>query len=557
MNGLFLLLLLPNETNTVYIPHFHVFDALLKVLSITQLYVHSLGRYFSSHYFTNGILIGSVKRHPNINTFDKQIIQMKTDQYIHETLSGAKDEFDIYKNTSYNQRLQLAKEIVRNIELNEEALINTAHQETNLEKERLKTELQRSCFQFISYASTFEQANRFYPSISTVKKDIRKLFVPIGPVVVYGASNFPFAYSTLGGDVASALAAGCIVVVKAHEAHIQTARLSATIIKSALINCGLPERIFQQVELSHYEDGRTLIQHPFVQAVGFTGSLNGGHQLFKWAAEREKPIPVFSEMGSVNPVFIMENLGKEKLSEYAKKLSVSITNSGGQFCTKPGLIFGIESAEWQYFKEALGNIMENIPPQKLLYNGILKSFEKQSAYLINQSVVKAKKFTPVKGEFVSPILLETHCKDLIQHEVLQMEVFGPYSLLVTCSHADEMIDTLKILKGQLTATILLEEPSMAQKLLSYMQDMCGRVIINDVPTGVEVVASMQHSGPFPACTDSRFTAVGEDALLRFLRPLTYQNFPDALLPDELKNENPLQLIRNVNGKFTKEKLQDD
>ncbi|MEO6489483.1 MAG: aldehyde dehydrogenase (NADP(+)), partial [Ferruginibacter sp.] len=384
--------------------------------------------------------------------------------------------------------------------------------------------------------------------------DIRKMLVPLGPVVVFGASNFPFAYSTAGGDTACAFAAGCPVIVKAHPAHAETSEMVANAIKKAAFNCGLPGGIFAHVHGEAVSVGEALVKHPFTKAVGFTGSLGGGRQLFDWGNQRKDPIPVFAEMGSINPVFLLPEKTNADANEIAKQYAASITLSAGQFCTNPGLIIGIDNDDLDTFLEILSAEIEKITPSTMLHPGIYNSYVEKRAAALSQTEVKevavAEKETgPNQG---IATIASTTGRNFLRNPLLHQEVFGPYSLVIRCSDINEMKDVAKDLEGQLTATLMATENEIRNndELLENIKNICGRLIMNGVPTGVEVCLSMHHGGPYPATTDSRFTSVGADGIRRFARPLCFQNWPNELLPDELKDENPLGISRTVNNEIS-------
>lgn len=468
---------------------------------------------------------------------------------IDEVMDYSLNAFHSYKNTSFETRTRLSDEIVYQLTLLRNNLIDTASKETHLTIERLQTEFDRTLHQFQSYTRAYSTGNWMLPRIDTGKKDVRKMYIPLGPVVVYGASNFPFAYATPGGDVASALAAGCTVVVKAHPAHPQTAALAAKAIQNAIQNLNLHPGTFQQIELTDAAHGKALVQHPATAAVAFTGSYHGGKQLFNWANEREHPIPVFAEMGSVNPVFIAGEGSNSDVEQLAVKLSVSVSNSCGQFCTKPGIIIGLKNSGWAQFIHALQHQLSLKVPAPMLHRGIHQQFIQGIQQVAGTPGVQSLLHTHPNTDNVQPVLHEVSAADFLNEKSLQEEVFGPCTLLVTCHSTDEMLAVAQSLKGQLTGTVISPEfhDAFLMELIDILQSKVGRLILNDVPTGVEVVATMHHGGPFPATTDSRFTSVGPDSILRFVRPVTYQQFPAHLLPDALKNDNPLNIWRIVNG----------
>ncbi len=473
--------------------------------------------------------------------------------------------FHEYRKLPLSRRAEFMRAIATELENIGDALIHTAMSETNLPEARLRNERARTIYQLESYALACEEGAWLEARIDTAntaktppKPDIRKMLVPLGPVVVFGASNFPFAYSTAGGDTATAFAAGCPVVVKGHPAHAATSELVAGAILSAADKCNLPKGIFAHVHGAGFEVGKALVMHAHTKAVGFTGSYIGGKQLFDWANQRTEPIPVFAEMGSINPVFLLPEKLEQSAAEVAAMYAGSITLGVGQFCTNPGLILGIEGEPLQTFISALGKAIEQVPPGKMLHPGIAKAYrEKKSVALLQEGVdTIAVSATPEKEKEGTPVIASASGKAFLQNPVLHQEVFGPYSLVIRCKDMNEMLEAAKHLEGQLTATFMATENDITAhvELVEAVKNICGRFIINSVPTGVEVCLSMQHGGPFPATTDSRFTSVGADGIKRFARPLAFQNWSNQLLPDELKNENPLGIWRTVNNALTKNSL---
>lgn len=487
-------------------------------------------------------------------------------QQIDEVMNQASTAFHQYRKMSLKSRHLFMRAIGDELENHSEELVQTAMEETNLPKERLKGELDRTVFQLNQYGAAAERGDWLEARIDTAKKDknisrqdIRKMLVPLGPVVVFGASNFPFAYSTAGGDTACAFAAGCPVVVKAHPAHAHTSeKVSAAIFRAAK-QCKMPDGIFAHVHGAAIEVGKALVMHERTKAVGFTGSLAGGKQLFDWGNQREIPIPVFSEMGSINPVFLLPEKLKTSCDEIVKMYAGSITQSVGQFCTNPGLIIGIESEDLQKFIYNLGEEIKKIPPHKMLHAGIAKSFEDKRDSALHQQNVNTVAVSEIQNETREGVaaLSTSTAKDFLSNPVLHQEVFGPYSLVVRCSNREEMIEVAKNLEGQLTSTIMASDADLSfnTELIEQVTNICGRFIINSVPTGVTVCLSMQHGGPFPATTDSRFTSVGADGIKRFARPICFQNWPDKFLPDALKNSNPLHLWRTVNDQLTRDVIE--
>lgn len=484
---------------------------------------------------------------------------------IDELMQRSWDAFHAYRKLSLKQRAGFMRAIANELEMASDELIQTAINETNLAEARLKNEKARTVFQLINYADACERGDWLEARIDTAisdktppKPDVRKMLVPLGPVIVFGASNFPFAYSTAGGDTACAFAAGCPVIVKSHPAHAQTSELVAQAILKAAEKCNMPPGIFAHVHGVEFEVGKALVEHIHAKAVGFTGSYLGGRQLFDWANHRSKPIPVFAEMGSVNPVFVLPGKLSESAEEVAKMYASSITLGVGQFCTNPGLIIGIDSEGLHTFIYKLGEAIKEIAPGLMLHPGIFKSYvEKRGTALGQEGVetiaVSAKDPQLNEG---APTIASTTGEAFLNNPVLHQEVFGPYSLVVRCKDEAEMLEVTKHLEGQLTATLMgtADDLNKHTELIEEVKNICGRFILNNVPTGVEVCLSMQHGGPFPATTDSRFTSVGADGIKRFARPVAFQNWGNDLLPDELKNENPLNIWRTINNEPTKEKI---
>lgn len=477
-------------------------------------------------------------------------------------MEAAWKAFHVYRKYSLKQRADFIRTISKEIENLGNELLNVAGQETNLPEARLRNERARTMYQLSSYADACERGQWLEARIDTAipeknppKPDIRKMLVPLGPVVVFGASNFPFAYSTAGGDTASAFAAGCPVIVKAHPAHPQTSELVASAIFKAAETCKMPKGIFAHVHGVNFEVAKALVSHPHTKAVGFTGSYLGGKQLFDWANQRKEPIPVFAEMGSINPVFLLPEKLKSSAADIAKMYAGSITLGVGQFCTKPGLVIGIESEVLQIFIHDLGKAVQQITPAAMLHPGIVKAYKENKGNALLQEDVHlvAESNAAVKENEGLPTIATASGQAFLNNPVLHQEVFGPYSLVIRCKDMNEMIEVAKHLEGQLTSTLMATENDIKnnEELVEAIKNICGRFVLNGVPTGVEVCLSMHHGGPFPATTDSRFTSVGADAIKRFARPIAFQNWPNELLPDELKDENPLGIWRTVNNEIKK------
>ncbi len=476
-----------------------------------------------------------------------------TTEEVNSAMENAWKAFQIYRNTSLKDRANLMRSIAQEMEALGDQLIETAQRETNLPEARLRGERTRTMFQLTSYADACESGawmdiriDTAVPDKNPPKPDLRKMMIPLGPVAVFGAANFPFAYSTAGGDTACALAAGCPVIVKAHPAHAETSELVAQAISAAVKKNNLPGGVFIHLHGAGNEVGKALVTHRYTKAVGFTGSHAGGRQLFDWANQRKEPIPVFAEMSSINPVFLLPKKLKESAAEVAKMYAASITLGVGQFCTNPGLIIGKEGEDLDKFMNVLKEEVSKVQPAKMLHAGIAKNYvQKRTEAFSNAEVLS---LTAEKAEG-SPALATATANAYIKNPVLHQEVFGPYSIVIRCKDMDEMISVAKNTEGQLTGTLMAtnEDVKENQELVDAVKSFCGRFILNGVPTGVEVCLSQQHGGPYPSTTDSRFTAVGADGIKRFARPVSYQNWPDELLPPELQNANPLKILRTINN----------
>lgn len=482
--------------------------------------------------------------------------------------SNAQIAFEQYISFSHQQRAAFLEAIATNIESLGDELIETASQETNLPAARLQGERGRTCYQLRMYAAMLLNGDYVDATIETAvptktppKPDIRSMFQPMGPVVVFGASNFPFAYSTAGGDTASALAVGCPVIVKAHPAHIKTSTLVASAIQKAMVDCKMPEHVFQHTDaaslgVNEINLGKALVQDEAIAAVGFTGSRVGGRALLDYATARKNPIPVFAEMGSVNPVILLEDIIATQAEAIATQYAGSITLGVGQFCTNPGILLGVQSKALNDFAQHLAKAMKAYTPATMLHSGIQAAYLKNSTAAMEQKGVCVYTDQNPDAENAYPVLATVDANTFLANPILSEEVFGPYSMLVQCKDMNELKTVWTSLRGQITTTImgtdkdLLDHKSLVEKAFLH----AGRVVINGVPTGVEVCDSMVHGGPYPASTDSRFTAVGVKAVKRWLRPVSYQNWPDQLLPEALQNANPLKIWRSIDGQLTKDAL---
>ena len=439
-------------------------------------------------------------------------------------------------------------------------LLETASEETNLPIARFIGERQRTCSQLRAFGDLVAEGSWVDAVIDTAipdrkplpKPDMRKMSVALGPILVFGASNFPLAYSTAGGDTASALAAGCSVVVKGHPSHPRTSLLVASAIQNAVSICGLHPHVFQHVVGDSHELGKILTQHSRTAGVGFTGSLTGGRAIFDYGQQREIPIPVFSEMGSTNPVLLLKDALNHKAPEFAKAFANSITIGVGQFCTNPGILLGIKSSALNHFTSLLALELSMIPAFKMLHQGIHTSYVSILSKVLSDKGVETVFHAHADGDLVaSPVLARVSGDAFLKNPNLHHEIFGPFSIIIVCDNKNQMIDIWKKLQGQLTTTIIGTDQDLKSNidLLDVARNIAGRIVFNNVPTGVEVSNATVHGGPYPAATDARFTSVGLDAIKRWVRPLCFQDCPDFLLPDAIKDSNPLGLWRKINGEY--------
>ncbi|MFD0863871.1 aldehyde dehydrogenase (NADP(+)) [Sungkyunkwania multivorans] len=483
---------------------------------------------------------------PELNIENEQLFYEASEEEVDKAAELAKDAFKIYRNISGSKRATFLNAIADEILALDDLLIRTYCSETGLPEGRAKGERGRTVGQLRSFANLIEDENWRAPTIDEAipnrepapKPDLRKFLIPIGPIAVFGASNFPLAYSTAGGDTASALAAGCPVIVKSHPMHAGTGQLVATAVINAAQKTGMPDGVFSNLNSSGIEVGKQLVQHPHVKGVGFTGSIKGGRALYDLAAKRPEPIPVFAEMGSINPVIITENALKRRASELASTYADSITLGTGQFCTNPGLILSVESEAFSAFIQELGDKVIAKDPQCMLHPNIKKGYTNKRDLVSDQSglQVVAEYYSELAENYAPPRITTVNGTEFLENSKLHEEVFGPFSLAVQCSDEDQLLKIIESLEGQLTGTIIAEDEDVPDLgvLVDTLRERVGRIIFNGVPTGVEVCESMTHGGPYPASTDSRFTAVGINAIRRWVRPFSYQDFPKALLPEVLK-----------------------
>lgn len=481
---------------------------------------------------------------------------------VERAVEKATRAFETYGAFSGAQKALFLNAIADNIEALGDELIAVYVRESGLPEGRAKGERGRTMGQLRAFASLLEEGSWVEATMDTAqpareplpKVDLRKMLLPIGPIAVFGSSNFPLAFSTAGGDTASALAAGCPVIVKSHPMHAGTGELVASAIIAAAKKTGMPDGVFSNLNSSDLEVGQLLTMHPNIKGVGFTGSTTGGMALYRLASQRKEPIPVFAEMGSINPVVILPAVLAENGRSWAAAYAASITQSAGQFCTNPGLILGIKGAALSDFITFLSSEIEKIDPSCMLHPHIHEGYEKGKMELSAQpKIIKVADFNgDLLPNYAGQRVLTVNAPDFLENPILHREVFGPFSIVVQCADKVELLAVIQKLEGQLTGTLLgteLEIKDYPNVIGSLMQKV-GRIIFNGVPTGVEVCPSMLHGGPFPATTDSRFSSVGTSAIKRWVRPVSFQNWPAELLPPAIQNSNPLGIMRLVDGEHT-------
>lgn len=465
-----------------------------------------------------------------------------SDEELSHAAQVASEAFTHYRKTSHANRAAFLRNIAEEIEKLGDELIETASIETALTPDRLKGERARTINQLNAFAKFIETPEWVRPIIDKAdperkplpKPDLRQMQIPLGPVGVFGASNFPFAFSVAGGDTAAALAAGCPVIFKAHPAHPHTCELVATAILRAIEKSKVPAGVFALVHGKSTRVGSTLVMQSQLKAIAFTGSFKGGKALFDLAVRRKEPIPVYAEMGSVNPVIILPGVAKEKAEATAKQLAGSITLGVGQFCTNPGVIVMQGQPQTDAFLNKLSEELSTVEPMTMLTQTISKSY--LSGIKHQRGIAGITPMLADPKDKIVPHLIRISATDAQKNSDVLEEVFGPSSVAVISNSMEEIISFCKSLEGQLTATIIGTEDDLknAGELIDVLTSKVGRLIINGYPTGVEVSPAMVHGGPYPATTDSRSTSVGLTAIYRFTRPISFQNFPTALLPEDLR-----------------------
>jgi len=479
---------------------------------------------------------------------------------IDDTVQRAAEAFESYAQASGKAKAAFLRRVADGLDAHKEDLAARAHLETALPLPRLLGEVGRTSGQMRLFAGVVEEGSWVNARIDTAlpdrrplpRPDIRSMLRPLGPVVVFGASNFPLAFSVAGGDTASALAAGCPVIVKAHAAHPGTSEIAGSIIADAVRAEGLHAGAFSLVFDAGVEAGTALVKHPLVRTVSFTGSLRGGRALMDLAAARPDPIPCFTEMSSGNPVFVLPGALRKGPGALATGLFGSFTLGAGQFCTKPGIVLVAESAETKDFIDELEKLVDESQPYTLLTGGIAREYGRatQSRSETTNIAAKGARTNPEHKCTVNVQLFTAKLEDLLVKPELADEIFGPDTLLVRCGSTNDYLKAARALDGHLTATIFGDEEDLAAnpELIQILERKAGRLIFNSFPTGVEVCHAMVHGGPYPSTSDPRFTSVGSLAIYRFARPVCFQGFPQAALPDELRDGNPLGIRRMVDGK---------
>lgn len=498
---------------------------------------------------------------PQENRENDSVFFEASREEVNTAVEKAEKAFGIYKNVSFREKAAFLEGIADEIEALGDTLINSFMKESALPEGRARGECARTIGQLRSFADMVKEGSWVEAIItkSEGKPDLRRMLVPVGPVAVFGASNFPLAFSTAGGDTASALAAGCPVVVKSHPLHAGTGELVSSAIIKAAKKTGMPDGVFSNLNSSGIEVGQWLVKHSKIKAVGFTGSIKAGTALCEIAAKREEPIPVYAEMGSVNPVVVLPSALENKAEYWAEQYAGSITAGTGQFCTNPGLILGIEGNGFNKFLQKLGESIKKISPTCMLHPNIKAQYERSKNEMLSQSGYTeiGKYLGEVSGNLAQQNVITVNAEIFLKNKNYHQEVFGPFSVIVKCKDKEQLTNVINNLEGQLTGTILNTDEKELREYadsIDALKGRVGRLIYNGVPTGVDVSPAMTHGGPFPATSDSKFTSVGLESVKRWVRPVSYQDWPNNLLPEELKDENPLGILRTINKEVTKNGL---
>ena len=466
-----------------------------------------------------------------------------TDDLVEQAVRAAEEAFVTYSQTTRERRAQFLRFIAEEIEAVGAAITAIAGEETGLPAARLDGERGRTCGQLRMFADVLDRGDyldcrhdKALPDrVPLPRSDLRLMQLPVGPVAVFGASNFPLAFSTAGGDTASALAAGCPVVVKAHQAHPGTSDLVAQAIARAIARTNMPDGVFSMIHGGSRKVGEALVKHPLISAVGFTGSLVGGRALFDLCAQRPNPIPFFGELGSVNPMFMLPGAVLERGEEIGRGWAASLTMGAGQFCTNPGIIVVMEGEPAERLINAARDALADAAPQTMLTDGIAAAYQEGQKQISSKAGVRSVLTSMCDQRQATPYLYETDGATWLADESLGHEVFGPLGLIVKVSDFEQMLEVAKHLEGQLTCTLHTsdDDSDYGRALMPILTRKAGRVLANAYPTGVEVCDAMVHGGPYPASTNFGATSVGSMAIRRFLRPVCFQDIPDNLLPKDL------------------------
>lgn len=467
-----------------------------------------------------------------------------TVELVNRAAEAAEEAFLSYGYSSRAERAAFLRAIADEIEARADAITEIGTQETGLPVARLQGERGRTTGQLRLFADHIEKGDYLdrrrdgaLPDRQPAPRpEIRLIQRPIGPVAVFGASNFPLAFSTAGGDTAAALAAGCPVVVKGHSAHPGTGEIVAEAVLAAIRKTGVHPGVFSLIQGGNRQVGEAVVQHPLIKAVGFTGSLAGGRALFNLCAARPEPIPFFGELGSVNPMFLLPEAMKARAEGLGQGWAGSLTMGAGQFCTNPGIAVVTDGPDAARFTAAAIEALGKVGEQTMLTDGIAKAYQDGQARFASRNTVKPLFTTESTGRNALPNLFEISGEQFLADHALSEEVFGPLGLVVRVGSVDEMEKLARNFEGQLTATIHMDEGDLedARRLRPILERKAGRVLVNGFPTGVEVVDSMVHGGPYPASTNFGATSVGTMSIRRFLRPVSYQNMPEALLPEDFQ-----------------------
>jgi len=492
---------------------------------------------------------------------DTQFHEAAVDE-VNRAAEAAAEAFKVTRHYSAVKLAEFLDSAADEIEAIRDELIQVADEETGLGVPRLTGECGRTTNQLRAFGRLLREGSYVEAIIDTAqpdrqpapRPDIRRMLRPLGPAAVFTPNNFPLAFGVAGGDTASAFAAGCPVIVKGHPSHPGTSELVAGALSKAVEKGGFPAGFFSLLQSSGIETGQALVTHPAIEAVGFTGSLRGGRAIYDACAARPRPIPVYAEMGSINPVVILPGAVEQNPDGLAEGLVNSVTLGAGQFCTNPGSVFVLRNKQTEAFIDKVSELMDAKAQGVLLNAGVESSLERDVPIVAERNDVKKKTNQQVSSAdcYTYPNTVLHTTSAAFRDDVLQNELFGPVTLFVVCEDMDDLKQSLSVMQGNLTGTVHAAESEIddAGEVLSMLETFVGRVILNGFPTGVEVVHAMQHGGPYPASTNAGTTSVGMTAIKRFMRPVAYQGLPDTLLPDALKDANPLGIWRIVDNAYT-------